>query len=176
LWSTSVDEIDFGATMVDRPRLRCVQWLARGRGESAGIVPTGARADPQPGDEQDAVRVGPHPLEKRREFQVPAPAGIAVRESCLQEILDQFDDRAAIETIAVQRIVGRLTSEQVATLLENIREQALAANETNLAESARLDTEVDMSVCVLLVSRKLPHILIHGNQTGIPERMASSYR
>jgi len=125
-------------------------------------------------------------LEAEGFIKISPQQGIVVREPSVQEVLELFDLREAIETFAVGRIAGRLTAGQIAALRRNIREQAAAVKAANVAESTRLDTEFHTMLSGLLGNRELSqiltrmreklHILILGNLTRLPERMAGSYR
>ena len=125
-------------------------------------------------------------LEAEGFLKISPQQGIVVREPSVQEVLELFDLREAIETFAVQRSAGKMTADQVAALRQNIREQARAAKAADVSESTRLDTEFHTMVCGLLGNRELSqiltrmreklHILILGNLSRLPDRMASSYR
>jgi DNA-binding GntR family transcriptional regulator len=125
-------------------------------------------------------------LEAEGFIKISPQQGIVVREPSVQEVLELFDLREAIETFAVRRIAGRLTTVQVAALRRNIRDQSAAVKKADVAESTRLDTEFHTMLCGLLGNRELSqiltrmreklHILILGNLTRLPERMAGSCR
>lgn len=125
-------------------------------------------------------------LEQEGFLRISPQQGIVVREPSVQEIVELFDLREAIETFAVQRVAGRLTPEQAAGLRQNLREQAAAARERRVGEATRLDTEFHATVCGFLGNREMSqtlsrmrdklHRLILANLSRRPERLASSYR
>jgi DNA-binding GntR family transcriptional regulator len=125
-------------------------------------------------------------LEAEGFLRISPQQGIVVREPSVQEIVELFDLREAIETYVVQRLAGRLTAEQVARLRRNIREQADAVRQARVAEATRLDTEFHSMVCGFLGNREMSqtlarmreklHILILANLSRRPERMSASYR
>jgi len=125
-------------------------------------------------------------LEAEGFIKISPQQGIVVREPSVQEVLEMFDLREAIETFAARRVAGKMTSDQVAALKENIREQAKAAKAGSVAESTRLDTEFHTLIGSMLGNRELSQILarmreklnmlILGNLTRQPARMAGSYR
>lgn len=125
-------------------------------------------------------------LEQEGFVKISPQQGIVVREPSVQEIVELFDLREAIETFAVQRVAGRLTSEQAAGLRENLREQAAAVRERRVGDATRLDTEFHAQICGFLGNREMAqtlarmrdklHRLILTNLSRRPERLATSYR
>src|SRR6185436_262357 len=125
-------------------------------------------------------------LEQEGFLRISPQQGILVREPSVQEIVELFDLREAIETFVVLRIAGKLGPNQIAHLRENIREQAEAVRKADVAEATRLDTEFHTMVCGFLGNREMSqtlarmreklHILILGNLTRRPQRLATSYR
>ena len=125
-------------------------------------------------------------LEAEGFLRISPQQGILVREPSVQEIVELFDLREAIETFVVQRIAGKLGPNQIAHLRENIREQAEASRKQNVDDATRLDTEFHMMVCGFLGNREMSqalarmreklHILILGNLTRRPQRLPTSYR
>jgi GntR family transcriptional regulator, rspAB operon transcriptional repressor len=125
-------------------------------------------------------------LEAEGYLRISPQQGILVREPSIQEIVELFDLREAIETFVVQRIAGKLTPEQAALLRGNIREQAEAVRKGHVGDATRLDTEFHMMVCGFLGNREMMqtlarmreklHILILGSLTRRPQRLPGSYR
>jgi GntR family transcriptional regulator, rspAB operon transcriptional repressor len=125
-------------------------------------------------------------LEQEGFLRISPQQGIVVREPSVQEIVELFDLREAIETFVVQRVAGKLTPEQAAELRRNLREQAEAARGRRVGESTRLDTEFHTLVCGFLGNREMSqslarmrdklHRLILANLSRRPERLTSSYR
>jgi DNA-binding GntR family transcriptional regulator len=112
--------------------------------------------------------------------------GIVVRESSIQEIVDLFDIRMALETFVVRRLAGNLTPEQGARLRENLEAQGRAAKERDNESSTRLDTEFHLLLCEFLDNREILvamerlrgklHRIILGIQTKSPERIQDGWR
>ena len=125
-------------------------------------------------------------LEAEGFLRISPQQGIVVREPSVQEIVEIFDLREAVETFVVQRIAGRLTPEQTAQLRTNVRDQDRAVKESRVADATRLDTEFHAMVCGFLGNREIAqtlarmreklHIHILRNLTLQPDRMAASYR
>jgi GntR family transcriptional regulator, rspAB operon transcriptional repressor len=125
-------------------------------------------------------------LEQEGFLRISPQQGIVVREPTVQEIVELFDLREAIETFVVQRVAGKLTPDQTAALRRNLREQAEASKSRSAGESTRLDTEFHAMICGFLNNGEMStalarmrdklHRLILTNLTRRPERLATSYR
>jgi len=125
-------------------------------------------------------------LEAEGFLRISPQQGILVREPSVQEIVELFDLREAIETFVVQRIAGKLGPNQIARLRGNIREQAEASRKQDVEDATRLDTEFHTMVCGFLGNREMSqtlarmreklHILILGNLSRRPQRLPTSYR
>ena len=125
-------------------------------------------------------------LEQEGFLRISPQQGILVREPSVQEVVELFDLREAIETYVVQRIAGKLGPNQVSQLRQNIREQSEAVRKGHVADATRLDTQFHTMVCGFLGNREMSqtlarmreklHILILGNLTRRPQRLPTSYR
>ena len=125
-------------------------------------------------------------LEQEGFLRISPQQGILVREPSVQEVVELFDLREAIETYVVQRIAGKLGPNQTSQLRQNIRDQAEAVRKSDVADATRLDTEFHAMVCGFLGNREMSqtlarmreklHILILANLTRRPQRLATSYR
>lgn len=87
--------------------------------------------------------------------------GIVVREPSLQEIVDLFDIRAALETFVVRAIAGKLSAPQVARLRQNLKDQADAAKSGDHAEITKLDTDFHTLLCSFLGNREIERVMWH---------------
>src|SRR5262245_39889959 len=106
--------------------------------------------------------------------------GIVVREPSIQEIVDLFDIRIALETFVVRRLAGNLTPEQAARLRGNLEAQGRAIKERDNEANTRLDTEFHLLLCEFLDNREILvamerlrgklHRIIMGIQQKSPER------
>lgn len=125
-------------------------------------------------------------LEQEGFLRISPQQGIVVREPSVQEIVELFDLREAIETFVVRRVAGKLTAAQSEQLRENIRRQEEAVRGGRAAEATRLDTAFHTLVCGFLGNREMSqtlarmreklHVQILGNLTRRPERMEVSFR
>src|SRR6185503_14051620 len=80
-------------------------------------------------------------LEQEGFLRISPQQGIVVREPSVQEIVEIFDLREAIETFVVRRIAGKLTSDQASQIKQNLRKQEEAVRKAHVGEATRLDTE-----------------------------------
>ncbi|MBI3856644.1 MAG: GntR family transcriptional regulator [Planctomycetes bacterium] len=125
-------------------------------------------------------------LEAEGFLRISPQQGIVVREPSVQEIVELFDLREAIETFVVQRIAGRLTPGQVEALRKNLKGQEEAVRKARVDEATRLDTEFHALICGFLGNREMMrslgrmreklHLHILGNLSRRPERMSDSLR
>lgn len=125
-------------------------------------------------------------LEMEGFLRISPQQGIVVREPSIQEVLDLFDLREALETFVVRRIAGRLEPGQVARLKQNLKDQARAARERDIPSATELDTEFHAMICEFLGNRELSQTLwrmreklnrlIQANLTRNPGRVESSTR
>lgn len=112
--------------------------------------------------------------------------GIVVREPSVNEILDLFDIREALEPFVLRKLAGRLTPDQVARLRENLGSQLKAVKARDVLQSTRLDAEFHTLICDFLGNQEISqalwrmreklHRLILGNFNRIPERMDDSVK
>jgi DNA-binding GntR family transcriptional regulator len=85
--------------------------------------------------------------------------GIVVREPTLQEIVDLFDIRVALETFVVRRIAGRLSASHKAQLKRNLQEQSDAARRGDEAELTLLDTDFHCLLCSFLGNVEVERVM-----------------
>jgi DNA-binding GntR family transcriptional regulator len=85
--------------------------------------------------------------------------GIVVREPSLQEIVDLFDIRVALESFVVRRVAGTLTAAQKAALKENLREQSDAAKRGDELALTRLDTDFHCLLCSFLGNLEIERVM-----------------
>ena len=112
--------------------------------------------------------------------------GIVVREPSVQEIIDLFDIRMALETFVVRRLAGNLTTEQRAKVRANLDLQSRAVKDHDNETATRLDTEFHLMLCEFLDNREITqamerlrgklHRIILGIQRKSPERMVEGWQ
>lgn len=112
--------------------------------------------------------------------------GILVREISLQEVVDLFDIRIALETFVVDHIAGKIPPTQRAQLEGNLEAQAKAAEGGDVNTSTRLDFEFHLILCAALGNREIVRTMlslrdrlyrvIHHISSRIPGRLQASYQ
>lgn len=125
-------------------------------------------------------------LEAEGFVTVSPQQGILVREFSLQEVVDLFDIRIALETFAVGHIAGKVPSAYRARLEENLEAQAQAAEGGDVNTSTRLDFEFHLILCEALGNREIVRTMlglgdrlyrvIHRISSRIPGRLQASYQ
>jgi DNA-binding GntR family transcriptional regulator len=123
-------------------------------------------------------------LELEGFVKISPQQGIVVREPSVQEILDIFDLREALECFVARRVAGKLTADHVARLRRNLKDMDDAVRSQNVQEATRLDTEFHAALCDCLGNREISqtiwrmreklHHLIFGRLTRNPARIRSS--
>lgn len=81
--------------------------------------------------------------------------GVVVREPSIQEVVDLFDLREALESFVARRLAGKLAAEQARTLKENLKRQEEAARDGDTVRLTRLDTEFHLLLCRFLGNREI---------------------
>jgi DNA-binding GntR family transcriptional regulator len=74
--------------------------------------------------------------------------GIMVLEMSLQEIVDHYDLRLALETFVVARLAGRLDDEQREVLRDHLRRQATCVHDGDAAAYIAADGDFHHQLCV----------------------------
>jgi DNA-binding GntR family transcriptional regulator len=85
--------------------------------------------------------------------------GIVVREPSLQEIVDLFDIRVALEGFVVRRIAGKLSAAQKAQLKRNLQEQSDAVRKGDEAALTLLDTDFHCLLCSFLGNVEIERVM-----------------
>jgi DNA-binding GntR family transcriptional regulator len=132
------------------------------------------------------VRSAIERLEAAGFLAVSPQQGILVTALSLDEIIDHFEIRTALETYAMRRLAGRLTPEQFGRIETNLQRQLVAAEAGDLATYGQLDPEFhqlfseclgnrEITTAMLRLRDKL-HRIISRVIESHPNRMMSSYR
>lgn len=115
---------------------------------------------------------------------VAAQQGIVVREITPRDIGDHFEIREALEPFVVERLAGRLTTEQVRRLERNLRENRRVIRNFDVEANVQLDAEFHHLLCEFLGNREITrvmaqirekaHSVIYQISSRHPDRMAGS--
>ena len=93
------------------------------------------------------VRAAIGRLEHEGFVAVSPQQGIVIRQMSLEEIVDHFDIRIALETFVVERLADRLTDEQVRALEEILVAQERFARNADVAGYVAHDAHFHLTLC-----------------------------
>ncbi len=85
--------------------------------------------------------------------------GIVVREPSLQEIVDLFDIRVALESFVARRVAGQLSAEHKAQLKRNLQEQSDAVRKGDESTLTLLDTDFHCLLCSFLGNVEIERVM-----------------
>lgn len=85
--------------------------------------------------------------------------GIVVREPSLQETVDLFDLRVALESFVARRVAGKLSADHKARLKRNLREQSDAVRKGDEAALTLLDTDFHCLLCSFLGNGEIERVM-----------------
>lgn len=105
------------------------------------------------------VHVALERLEAEGFVTISAQQGIVVRGMTVDDIVDHYEVREAIECWTVRRLAGRLSVEQQELLQENIGQQQTALRDDDLTALMRLDGEMHCLLCSFLNNREITTIM-----------------
>jgi DNA-binding GntR family transcriptional regulator len=101
------------------------------------------------------IHVALERLEAEGFVTISAQQGIVVRGMSVEDIVDHYELREAIECWVVRRIAGRLSAEQQAQLRENITRQEAALKEWDLNSLMHLDEQMHFLLCSYLNNKEI---------------------
>jgi DNA-binding GntR family transcriptional regulator len=132
------------------------------------------------------VRAALERLEAEGFITISPQQGIVVRELSIQEIIDHYEAREALESYAVRKLAGHLTAEQIARLHVNLDAQRSSLDAADLERNVVLDTEFHALFCEFLGNDQIIRMIlqlrdkIHRTIVSIahrdPSRMVDSYQ
>ena len=111
--------------------------------------------------------------------------GVVVRELSVQDIVNHYEIRQALEPFVMRRLAGRLTFDQIDLLEMNLAEHRTLSKKGQAAELIRVDTEFHQLLCGFLgndeiiqvmqkLRDKIQRVIVRVAQQ-FPERIAESY-
>lgn len=105
------------------------------------------------------IRAALERLEAEEFVDIAPQQGIVVRELSLDEVVNLFDIRRALETFVVRQLAGALNAEQIRQLEANLEAQRSCA-EKDLASYSRLDAEFHLSLCRIQGNREIEKVML----------------
>ncbi len=152
---------------------------------SGRLAPGGLLSERQLAAELNMSKTPVHAALERLEVDglvtVAAQQGIVVREATAGDVTDHFEFRQAIEPFVVGRIAGRLSTDQKASLNQNLSANREAVLAGDMAANVQLDAEFHLLLCEFLGNREIlrvmrqlrekVHRVIHQISTRSPSRM-----
>lgn len=101
------------------------------------------------------IHVALERLESEGFVTISAQQGIVVRGMSVDDIVDHYELREAIEAWVVRRMAGKLSTEQEAKLRDNIAQQKLALEADDLVKLMHLDEQMHYLLCSFLNNREI---------------------
>jgi DNA-binding GntR family transcriptional regulator len=101
------------------------------------------------------IHVALERLESEGFVTISAQQGIVVRGMSVDDIVDHYELREAIEAWVVRRMAGRLSLEQETKLRENIAQQRVALEADDLVKLMHLDEQMHYLLCSFLNNREI---------------------
>lgn len=101
------------------------------------------------------IHVALERLESEGFVTISAQQGIVVKGMSVDDIVDHYELREAIEAWVVRRVAGRLTAEEQARLRENIAQQETALEANDLIRLMHLDEQMHYLLCSYLNNREV---------------------
>lgn len=100
-------------------------------------------------------------LEAERFVAAAPQQGFVVLDLSVEEIVDHYELREAIEGFVLRRLAGRLTPEQAAQLKENLRQQDEAVQAEDTQRTLELDSEMHLMLCRFFGNRQINNVMLH---------------
>lgn len=109
----------------------------------------------QLGMSKTPVHVALERLEAEGFVVISAQQGIVVRGMTVDDIVDHYELREALESWVVRRLAGRLSPEQKHELEVNLRQQHEALEAWDMAKLMHLDEQLHYRLCSYLNNREI---------------------
>lgn len=87
--------------------------------------------------------------------------GIIINDLAVNRIVDIYDLRTALETYNLQTILGKLTDEQTAALLENLQETEEIVNRLDVKAFAKADHQFHLLICKFAGNGEVYRVLLN---------------
>lgn len=113
----------------------------------------------QLGMSKTPVKAALERLESEGFVAVSPQQGIVVLDVSVHEIADQFEIRLALETFVLRSVAGRLNTDQVRRIRENLDAQQLAADNENISAAVELDAEFHALFCEFMGNLEIVRVM-----------------
>lgn len=105
------------------------------------------------------VHVALERLESEGFVTISAQQGIVVRGMNVDDILDHYELREAVESWVVRRLAGKLSPEQQRQLRDNLKAQRTALRENDLTQLMHLDEQMHYLLGTFLKNREITNTM-----------------
>ncbi len=112
--------------------------------------------------------------------------GVVVRELSVEDIVNHYEIRQALEPFVMRRLAGRLTTEQIQLLENNLAEHQQLSHVGQAADLMRVDAEFHQLLCGFLGNEEIMQVMqrlrdkvqrvIFRVTHQFPERVSESYK
>src|SRR4051812_2292967 len=106
------------------------------------------------------VRAALERLEVEGFISISPQQGIIVRELTIQEIIDHYELREALETFVIRKLSGGLTAEQVDRLRANLDAQGRSLEAGDFEPNVELDTEFHTLFCEFFGNAQFTRVMV----------------
>lgn len=100
-------------------------------------------------------------LETEGFVTVSSKQGIIVKDLSIDQILDIYDLRTALETFNCQKLMGQLTHDQCVELDRNLKETEEAIRKLDVKEFTALDHAFHLMICKFVGNQEIYRILLN---------------
>lgn len=109
----------------------------------------------QLGMSKTPVHVALERLESEGFVTISAQQGIVVRGLSVEDIVDHYELREAVESWVVRKLAGKLSDDQKAELQANLKQQHEAIEVWDMAKLMHLDQQMHFLLCSYLNNREI---------------------
>jgi len=102
-------------------------------------------------------------LEAEGFLHVSSKQGIMIKDLTVEQIIDIYDLRTAVETFNCEKIYERVTAEELGLLRENLSQTEKAVEELDVKEFAQRDHEFHLLICQISGNNEIQKILLNNN-------------
>ncbi|MGI2328235.1 GntR family transcriptional regulator [Planococcus sp. YIM B11945] len=100
-------------------------------------------------------------LESEGFVTVSSKQGIIINDLTIDQILDIYDLRTALETFNCRKLTGQLSDAQCAELEQNLKETEVAIGILDVNEFTRLDHTFHLMICQFVGNQEIYRILLN---------------